>query len=106
MRREGESARPESVGSRRLLDFAAEGEIHDKRLWMSVAAASGAPGSTSALVGTAEQVADSLADYYDAGCTTFIIRGFDPLNDDAGYGRELIPMLRESVAKHRPSRVL
>ena len=104
--KKGESARPQSVGSRRLLDFAAQSEVHDKRLWMSVAEASGAPGSTSALVGTAEQVADSLADYYDAGCTTFIIRGFDPLNDVAEYGRELIPILRESVARRRPSRVL
>jgi len=28
-------------------------------------------------VGTAEQVAESLLDYYDAGATTVLIRGFD-----------------------------
>jgi alkanesulfonate monooxygenase len=94
----GESARPQSVGSRRLLDFAAQGDIHDERLWMPVAAASGAAGSTTCLVGTAEQVADSLLAYYDLGCTTFIIRGFDPLNDAREYGRELIPRLRAAVA--------
>ena len=94
----GESARPQSVGSRRLLDFAAQGDIHDERLWMPVAAASGAAGSTTCLVGTAEQVADSLLAYYDLGCTTFIIRGFDPLNDAREYGRELIPRLRAAVS--------
>ena len=94
----GESARPQSVGSRRLLDFAAQGDRHDERLWMPVAAASGAAGSTTCLVGTAGQVADSLLAYYDLGCTTFIIRGFDPLNDAREYGRELIPRLRAAVA--------
>ena len=94
----GQSARPQSVGSRRLLNFAAQGDIHDERLWLPVAAASGAAGSTTCLVGTPAQVADSLLAYYDLGCTTFIIRGFDPLPDAAEYGRELIPRLREGAA--------
>lgn len=94
----GQSARPQSVGSRRLLNFAAQGDIHDERLWLPVAAASGAAGSTTCLVGTPTQVADSLLAYYDLGCTTFIIRGFDPLPDAAEYGRELIPRLREGAA--------
>ena len=32
--------------------------------------------------------------YYDAGCSTVLIRGFDPLQDTVDYGRELIPILR------------
>ena len=87
-------ARLQSVGSRRLLDLAAQGEIHDQRLWMPIAAATGAAGSTTALVGTAVQVAESLMAYYDAGCSTVLIRGFDPLQDTVDYGRELIPILR------------
>ena len=94
----GQPARLQSVGSRRLLEFAAQGDLHDERLWMPVAAASGAAGSTTCLVGTPRQVAESLLAYYDLGCTTFIIRGFDPLNDAHEYGRELIPLLREMVA--------
>ena len=94
----GASARPQSVGSWRLVDLANEGEILDKRLWTAIAHASGAPGSSTALVGTAEQVVDSLLDYYDIGCTKFIIRGFDPLHDTEDYGRELIPMLKNAVA--------
>src|SRR6266852_170233 len=59
-------ARPQSVGSQRLLDLATRGEVHDKRLWTAIAAATEAAGSTTALVGTAAQVAESLLDYYDA----------------------------------------
>ena len=81
--------------------FAAEGNVHDERLWMPIAAASGASGSTTCLVGTPQQVADSLLAYYDLGCSAFIIRGFDPLADATDYGRELIPMLREGVARRQ-----
>jgi alkanesulfonate monooxygenase len=92
--------RPQSVGSQRLLDLAAQGEVHDKRLWTAIAAATGAAGSTTALVGTAEQVAESLLDYYDAGASTVLIRGFDPLQDAIEFGRELVPLVRAGVA-HR-----
>ena len=94
----GQPARLQSVGSQRLLEFAAQGEVHDQRLWMPIAAATGAAGSTTALVGTAEQVAESLLAYYDAGCSTVLIRGFDPLQDTVEYGRELIPILRAEAA--------
>jgi alkanesulfonate monooxygenase len=50
-------------------------------------------------VGTPEQVAEALMDYYDLGVTTLLIRGFDPLADAAEYGRELIPLLRAEVAR-------
>ena len=101
----GVPTRPQSEGAWRLLRFAAEGSVHDERLWMPIAAASGASGSTTCLVGTPRQVADSLLAYYDLGCTAFIIRGFDPLADAAEYGRELIPMVREGVAARRKGRV-
>ena len=93
----GQPARLQSVGSRRLLDFAAQGEVHDQRLYMPIAQASGAAGSTTALVGTAAQVAESMLSYYDIGCSAFIIRGFDPLADAIEYGKELIPLVREGV---------
>ncbi len=43
-------------------------------------------------------MADALLDYYDLGVSTFLIRGFDPLDDAIGYGRDLIPLVRERVA--------
>jgi alkanesulfonate monooxygenase len=37
--------------------------------------------------------------YYDLGVTTFLIRGFDPLEDAIDYGRELIPTVRREIAR-------
>jgi alkanesulfonate monooxygenase len=91
--------KPQAVGSQRLLSLADRGEVHDKRLWTAIAAAVGAYGNTTALVGTPEQVVESLLDYYDAGVTTILIRGFEPLPDATEYGKEVIPMLRAEVAK-------
>ena len=91
-------ARLQSEGSRRLLDFASQGDIHDQRLWMPIAATTGAAGNTTALVGTAEQVAESLLAYHQAGADAFIIRGFDPMQDTIDWGKELIPMVRDGAA--------
>ena len=38
-------------------------------------------------------------DYYDAGASSLLIRGFDPLQDAIEYGRELIPLVRAEVAR-------
>ncbi|MCI0753657.1 LLM class flavin-dependent oxidoreductase [Teichococcus vastitatis] len=98
----GTSAKPQSVGSQRLLDAAQGGAVRDKRLWTEVAAAVGAGANTTALVGTAEQVAESLLEYRALGVDTFLIRGFDPLEDAVDFGRELIPALRSrDQAPHR-----
>jgi alkanesulfonate monooxygenase len=93
---------PQNVGSQRLLEAAAGGRVRDKRLWTEIALLTGASGNSTALVGTAEQVADALLDYWDLGVTTFLIRGFDPLEDAIDYGRELIPRVREATS-NRPS---
>lgn len=95
----GDSTRPQAAGSRRLLEFAAQSEIHDKCLWTQIAAATGAYGNTTALVGTPEQVAEALFDYYQARVTTLLIRGFDPVEDAIAYGRDVIPLVRTAVQK-------
>lgn len=92
-------ARPGAVGSQRLLDFAKQQEVFDKRLWTPIAAATGASGNTTALVGAPEQVAESLLDYYDAGITTILIRGFRPFEDAIEYGRDVLPLVRAEVAR-------
>jgi alkanesulfonate monooxygenase len=89
---------PANAGSQRLLQTAAQGARLDKRLWTGVAALTGAAGNSTGLVGTPDQVADALLDYYDLGVSTFLIRGFDPLEDAVDYGRDLIPIVRELVA--------
>lgn len=90
---------PPNEGSRRLLAAAAQGSRLDKRLWTGIAGLLGAQGNSTALVGTPEQVAEALLDYYDLGITTFLIRGFDPLEDAIDYGKRLIPLTRKLVAE-------
>jgi alkanesulfonate monooxygenase len=90
---------PENAGSLRLLEAASWGARLDKCLWTELAALTGAKGNSTALVGTPAQVADALLDYYDLGITTFLIRGFDPLDDAIAYGRDLIPLVKAEIAK-------
>jgi alkanesulfonate monooxygenase len=79
----------------RMLAHAARADVHDERLWLKIAEATGAPGNTSCLVGTAEQVADALLRYYELGDLDYVlIRGFDPLNDAREFGDELIPRVK------------
>jgi len=89
----------QSEGARRLLAAAEQGTRLDKRLWTAVAQEIGGRSNSTALVGTPGQVADALLDYHALGVTTFLIRGFDPLEDAIDYGRELIPRTRELVAQ-------
>ena len=90
---------PVNEGSKRLLAAASQGERLDTRLWTGAALATGARGNTTSLVGTPEQVAEALADYWDLGVTTFLIRGFDPLADNVEYGRSLLPMTKKIIAE-------
>ena len=90
----------QNVGSQRLLQAAAEAEVHDTCLWTSLAVATGAQGNSTALVGTPETVARALLEYYKLGATRLLIRGYDPRPDAIQYGDELIPRLRELVAAH------
>jgi len=97
-------APPKNTGSLRLLEAAAGGRVRDKRLWTEIAALTGASGNSTALVGTAEQVAEALIDYYDLGIRNFLIRGFDPFEDAIEYGRDLIPLVRAAAAERDPAR--
>ena len=90
---------PENVGSKRLLAAAAASDVHDTCLWMKLAAATGARGNSTALVGAPDTVADALAKYYELGATSLLIRGYEPLQDAQQYGTELIPRLRKRVAE-------
>ena len=90
---------PPNAGSQRLLQTTQAGYRADQRLWTGLAAVGGAQGNSTGLVGTPEQVADALIDYYALGIDHFLIRGFDPLGDAIQYGRELLPLAHERVAR-------
>jgi alkanesulfonate monooxygenase len=88
----------QSEGARRLLAAADKGDRVDQRLWTAIARETGGRSNSTGLVGTPEQVADALLAYYDLGVSTFLLRGFDPLDDAVDYGRELIPRARARCA--------
>jgi alkanesulfonate monooxygenase len=90
---------PQNRGSQRLLEVAARGELHDRALWTGPVTATNAAGSSTALVGSPETVAAALLDYVDIGCDLLSIRGFDPLNDAIDYGRYVLPIVREELAR-------
>jgi alkanesulfonate monooxygenase len=95
----GEGAPLQSEGARRLLAGDGDGVRADERLWTGVAKEIGGRSNSTALVGTPAQVAETLAQYHELGVTTFLIRGFDPLEDAIDYGRELIPATRELTSR-------
>lgn len=58
----------------------------------------------TALVGTPETVAQALLDYYDLGVDILSARGYDLLGDAIDFGRYVIPIVREEVAKRDAKR--
>jgi len=93
-RKTGTAPKPTNHSSERLVGFAARGDIHDERLWMGIARATGAPGNTSCLVGTPEQIAAAVLQYYRLGIHSFLLRGFENPQDTIAIGRDLIPLIK------------
>ncbi|MFF8650665.1 LLM class flavin-dependent oxidoreductase [Streptomyces griseoluteus] len=98
------SGAPENAGSQRLIAIAEAGERYDRALWTPTAAATGGAGNSNALVGTPETVAQALLDYYDLGVDILSARGYDLLGDAIDFGRHVIPIVREEVAKRDAAR--
>ncbi|MCX4687717.1 LLM class flavin-dependent oxidoreductase [Kitasatospora purpeofusca] len=95
---------PENAGSQRLLEIAEAGERYDRALWTPTAAATGGAGNSNALVGTPETVAQALLDYYDLGVDILSARGYHLVDDAIDFGRYVIPIVREEVAKRDAAR--
>ncbi|WP_328297373.1 LLM class flavin-dependent oxidoreductase [Streptomyces sp. NBC_00435] len=94
-----EAPAPQNTGSQRLIAIAAAGDRYDRALWTPTAAATGGAGNSNALVGTPETVAQALLDYHDLGVDILSARGYDLLGDAIDFGRYVIPLVREEVAK-------
>lgn len=103
-RRHNGQAQPQNTGSQRLLSIAEAAERYDRALWTPTAAATGGAGNSNALVGTPETVARALLDYYDLGVDILSARGYDLLGDAIDFGRHVIPIVREEVAKRDAER--
>jgi alkanesulfonate monooxygenase len=85
--------------------LAAESTMRDGAVWMELATMTGGAGNAGALVGAPETVVDTLVGYVSLGVTTFLFRGYDPLDDAVDFGRELIPRLRAAVAEREKAGV-
>ncbi|MGV9455015.1 LLM class flavin-dependent oxidoreductase [Streptomyces sp. NPDC003635] len=103
-KRHNGNAQPQNTGSQRLIAIAEAGERYDRALWTPTAAATGGAGNSNALVGTPETVAQALLDYYDLGVDILSARGYDLLDDAIDFGRYVIPIVREEVAKRDAER--
>lgn len=90
---------PQNVGSQRLLQIAARGEVQDRALWYPTVTATNARGASTALVGSPQTIADSILDYVDLGADLISIRGYDNLNDAIDYGRYVLPLVRAELAR-------
>src|SRR3954464_8593163 len=96
-RKTGAAPQPSNHSSERLLSFAARGDVHDERLWMGIARATCPHGNTSCLVGTPEQVAAAVLQYYRLGIHSFLLRGFENPQDTVAIGRDLIPLIKQGA---------
>ncbi|KAJ5689112.1 alkanesulfonate monooxygenase [Penicillium macrosclerotiorum] len=88
---------PQNVGSQRLLEIAARGEVQDRALWYPTVSATNARGASTALVGSPQTISDSILDYVALGAELISIRGYDNLNDAIDYGRYVLPKVREAL---------
>jgi alkanesulfonate monooxygenase len=90
---------PQNTGSQRLLSIAERGDRYDRALFTGTAAVTGGAGNSNALVGTPETVAAALLDYVDLGVDILSARGYDILEDAIDFGRHVIPLVRDEIAK-------
>lgn len=95
---------PANVGSQRLLQIAARGEVHDRALWYPTVIATNASGASTALVGSPRTIADSILDYVDLGADLISIRGYDNYNDAVDYGRYVLPLVRQGLEEREGHR--
>lgn len=85
-----------SSGHEAMEKLVADRDLMDRRLWTAPAKATNfwVP---PVLVGSVEQVAEALLDYYNLGIRGFLVRGFEPLGDIAEFGRELFPRFKDLI---------
>ena len=91
----------DSVGQRRLANYvessANDGFRLGPNLWAGLTQVLG--GNSIALVGTPDQVADRIAEYYALGYNHVLLRGFPHLEVIEQLGRDVLPRIRDRVAK-------
>jgi alkanesulfonate monooxygenase len=87
-----------ATGQQRLLDLSARGEVLDSCLYTTPGKYGGGGAATTWLVGSADDVAQSLAKYYELGVTHFIVSDTPYRTEIPRHGEQLLPRLRELCA--------
>jgi alkanesulfonate monooxygenase len=82
-----------SLANRRVTELAASGDVIERNLWTGITQVR--PGAGIAIVGTPEQVADTLQDFIDLGCHSFCLSGYLHDEEAERFGRWVMPILRE-----------
>lgn len=86
----------EDAGRNRQLGLVRESLVHDERLWMGLAAATGGQGSTGALVGTVPQIETAILRYVEeARVDTLLLTG--PQGEYVPFPEGFLQGLREKA---------
>jgi alkanesulfonate monooxygenase len=102
--------RSPAVGQQRLLDLHTRGEVLDDNLYTAPGRYGGGGAGTTWLVGSAEDVANSLRKYRELGITHFVLSDTPYLSEIRRQGDQLLPLLQDAPAalaehRHAPERV-
>ncbi|WP_423208049.1 LLM class flavin-dependent oxidoreductase [Paracoccus yeei] len=92
-------------GQQRLLDLQAQGEVLDENLYTTPGKFGAGGAATTWLVGTADEVAQSLRRYAALGITRFILSDTPYLREIVHQGQALLPLLRNAPAEDRRAQV-
>ncbi|MDN3241614.1 LLM class flavin-dependent oxidoreductase [Glycomyces tritici] len=85
----------QATGQRRLLDLAARGDVLDDNLYTAPGKVGGGGAGTTWLVGSAEDVAESLRKYEALGISHFVLSDTPYLQEIKRQGDQLLPLLRD-----------
>lgn len=83
-----------AVGQRRLLDLHTKGDVLDDNLYTAPGKYGGGGAATTWLVGSTQDVANSLRKYEELGITHFILSDTPYLAEIKRQGDQLLPLLR------------
>ncbi|HWU96320.1 MAG TPA: LLM class flavin-dependent oxidoreductase [Sphingomonas sp.] len=97
-----EHRRANAVGQQRLLDLHARGEVLDDNLYTAPGRYGGGGAGTTWLVGSAEDVANSLKKYRDLGIDHFVLSDTPYLAEIGRQGDTLLPLLRDTPVRVAP----
>ncbi len=90
-----------AVGQQRLLDLQAQGDVLDDILYTAPGRFGGGGAATTWLVGSAQDVAQSLRKYADLGITHFVLSDTPYLAEIKRQGEQLLPLLKSQATTAR-----